>query len=326
MSEISGGIKSGSFGALTGAPSDNPALAAALAAAGTALSIRKTAWVETSANGGNDATGAVGNPAKPYATMQSAYNAGARVFLLGEGAFAGLTINSSDVSIALRGWGRALTVVTQISGDISSPGSWNIHDLGGQSVAIGTINYVPNTGGINGGTVVLNNALVNSINAYGVQADEFNSEPGGSGGTVVFRGICEVVASVDVSGGTGSLGDSEITSGNGGNGGQVLVEGYVRADSVSFNMDAGASGGEGGTDGGGGFLSVEGTLLCYNGSATLGGEPGGTVQCVGQMNLGVINLAGDGDITGVNIYITSIDSGSATIDAERSKIASTTYA
>jgi len=46
------------------------------------------AYVQTN---GNDSTGEIGNPAKPYLTAQAAFNAGARSFELGRGVTAGIT-------------------------------------------------------------------------------------------------------------------------------------------------------------------------------------------------------------------------------------------
>lgn len=213
----------------------NPTWAAA--SGGSSISTPQVYYVETT---GNDGTGAVGDPSKPYLTAQAAYNAGksaavAFVIELGVGSF--FVNDESGVSSFLRnvnGKGRkTLTATHATSFQFStSPATLtaNADGLPANSLTIhisnlhciltavgGSIDYVSDTntyvGGAGGQINVSGNNASVEANANGGSRDGPQSPgdgaiTGGPGGGVNIYG-CDVLA-IDVSQGIGDFGAGDI--------------------------------------------------------------------------------------------------------------------
>lgn len=222
---------------------------------GVALPLQ--AWVESS---GNDGTGTVGDPSKPYKTMAAADAAGARILHLGSGLFAGIS-RPGDIKVSLVGHGREQTVVTEIKSH--NGGSVDIQDLGVHSVKIITVdsrgeNAVPGFNGGNAGTVELRNVWVSGdvlLNGgTGGDGVEGNPTPGagGSGGNFRCYGHVVVLGSITlVSGVAGAPYNDFMTPVDGAASsaaGQVI--GYSGAKLVAGQIYLGGSSGGGGVNGG----------------------------------------------------------------------------
>lgn len=223
------------------------AQAIAALATGDTIDLGPTiAWVITAANGGSDVTGECGNPAKPYATMSAAYDAGARVFFLGEGTFAGIS-KAGAVSISVFGAGSARTTITLV--ESTNEGAISVVDLGVWSATLTTVGKNGSdgaeyaSGGV-GTTVSLTNAYVVTLAAHGGSGGTGigDASPGGNGGNAgaVQLSGRTYVATVNASGGAGGEGGATQPSGNGGNSGSITMEaGCVIG---TLNNDAGAPG------------------------------------------------------------------------------------
>lgn len=192
------------------------------AGGGSSITGTGIAYVRTSGNGGNDTTGTIGDPSKPYATAQEAWNDGARVFELGAGSYT--ITHYSDVGttaeekVFIRGLGKDRTAVTL-----------NWYGQGGGTGSPG--------GGGGGSGYQPSELLLGSDKSL-----SFNLVLEGGGGG---------------SGGDGTPGTEETPGGTGGSGGQgseapdfTLFSCFLSGLTVAGGP--GGSGGSGGTDGGAG--------------------------------------------------------------------------
>lgn len=175
-------------------------------------------------SGGDDSTGAIGDPSKPYLTAQAAWDDGARVFEFGAGSFSfSHTENTGGTSnVFVRGLGRANTSLAI---------TWT-----GTTGATG--NDPAGTGGTGGTPTDL---FLSSDKSVALSL----TISGGTGGV----------------GGAGTAGDGETSSGVGGSGGSggnapsfTLYGCHVTA--LSYAAGIGGAGGQPGTDNGGGLGSV----------------------------------------------------------------------
>jgi hypothetical protein len=175
---------------------------------GSSISTPKVVYVESN---GNDGTGEIGNPAKPYATGTAAYNAGqatstAFAISFGTGSF-DLYINEPPYLSALQGQGEGLTTV-------------NLYANGQNSTD-------ENAGAGFDLDLKLLHLTVN-IQANGGEAGGM-SGAGGTGGNVTLRGLAYV--SVSATGGNGPSGGAV--------GGNIILNSSLRVSSVNIG---GASG------------------------------------------------------------------------------------
>jgi hypothetical protein len=93
-----------------------PSFATPAGGGGSSITGTGIAYIRTTGNGGNDTTGTIGDPSKPYATAQEAWNDGARVFELGAGSFS-FTHTSSVSSTAeervfIQGLGKEVSSIS----------------------------------------------------------------------------------------------------------------------------------------------------------------------------------------------------------------------
>ena len=259
----------------------------AAAAAGGSIDYEDAAWLS---NSGNDTTGTVGDPTKPYATAQAAYDDGATVFFVhpksGGGNYGNITAtgNVSLTIVPLGASARFGTVTAdgyavQLFGDGMREKVWfanifNSTSTGGSSGSVslygvtvtGNIVTTPqqpsgNSQGGNGGPVDLYDSYVGGYvdvsGGMGGNGAETGA-PGGAGGTggsvSLMRGSY-VQGTINASGGQGGAGysgDETIGGGSGGNGGNA---GTVLIDTGStsdstYITATGGTGGSGGSDGG----------------------------------------------------------------------------
>lgn len=249
-----------SFGSLSGSPSDNAALQAALDAAGGSLAIPATAWVQTAGNGGNDGTGELGNPAKPYATMQAAYNAGGTILHVGAGTFAGITV-SANLVVSFIGAGRARTTIGLLR---STAGTAVVQDLGMHSATVGKIatygedSTTPGSPGQAGRSCVVHGCYCNYVWARGGAGSpgdvesEINGSDGADGGAVELNYTTVTNDVLSHGGGGGAPYDDSISGANGGNGASganVTCNNVVVGGGIFLGGGAGGTGVNGGYDG-----------------------------------------------------------------------------
>ena len=231
------------------------------------------AYVETT---GNDSTGAVGDPTKPFATLQAAYTAGARVFDIGVGTFAGLTVAELDVMLMGKG-----ALQTYVGGFYGQSGS--VRGNGKDNITVGGI-YVTAASGTNG---------ADGVFAWGLPG-EFGSAAtaggqGSSSGDVMVSGLT-VVADIVVIGGAGGNGGyggdvnpdftpGGLRAGNGGSGGIAGATGTLTVMDCLVNGWATAMGGNSGNAGNGG-TDLTGTNNGGTGGSTPAGGNGGNVVII----------------------------------------------
>jgi len=230
---------------------------------GAAIEIDQAAWIETD---GVDATGTLGDPAKPYQTMQEAYNDGARTFYCGVGSFAGFT-TATSIDIKVSGHGRA-TIIDAITSTDLGGGAITITDIGHQScdiVQIGSSSYGDGSGtenGVSRGAITLYGVrCTNAI--YGIGGGGGNTSadgdlPGSGGsGAPLYLYDCEVAAgatTIDLSGGNGGSNTGAVMTngGSGGAAGSVTFRNsrvFVNVEAVGGTGGSGAIGGSTGSDG-----------------------------------------------------------------------------
>ncbi len=246
----------------------------------TALNFVRTPALVTNlaylSNLGNDSLARIGDRDRPFATLQAAYNAGARSFDCGAGFFGSLVCDGSASTLYFTGAG---TVV----GDIYTQFDLEIYASGGELVRLGNItgqgSSTTGTIGDPGGSgpilslshcYVVGN--VNSIGGDGA-ANHFSGPggPGGGGGRIILFDT-HVTGNVLSRGGNGGVGDA-WPGGAGGNGERILL----RANST-VDLDVTSAGGDGGaTDssigsagGNGGEVDVQQSTVLGTASA-----PGG---------------------------------------------------
>lgn len=183
-------------------------------------------YVETT---GNDGTGAVGNPALPYATAGAAYAAGVTAavnfgLMLGVGAFTlTLAANSSAYFKQAMGCGPDLT-------DLTISGTPAAAETGASGYAV-TLN-------------ITNLSLTLTLN--GGAATGVAGEAGGAGAVQTLKGSnCNIAA-------TGNGGDS--SSGDGGAASSLRFDGVFKV--ISTNLTGGAPGGAGAA-GSAGYLEMD---------------------------------------------------------------------
>ena len=269
---------------------------------GAAIEIDQAAWVEAD---GNNGTAALGDPARPYLTMQAAYDAGATTFYVGVGTFAGLTGAALDpVKIFGRG---SQTVISSISNSNIAE-NLSIHDIGHNSFAITQIGAEPsatdfNTAGTARGTLTLvgvkctGNIYHNGANGGEAQNDGDTPGPGGDGGSMIITD-CDISAAVTVSGGSGgnATGTASMSGGNGGNAGSITAINSRFTGVVSSIPGVGGSG--------------------------VGGNPAGSTGSEGALNGSftyISELVSSANVNGKALYI-GTTTGSPSISAVMSNI------
>jgi hypothetical protein len=101
------------------------------------ISTPGVAYIETN---GNDITGAVGNPQKPYLTAQEAFDDGARILHLGAGVTTSITVsNSGPQTLALFVTGCGLTDSNLSVSVTSTDNNVDLRVRSNQSVQFGSI-------------------------------------------------------------------------------------------------------------------------------------------------------------------------------------------
>jgi len=281
------------------------------------------AFVETT---GDNATAVMGDPGKPYQTMQVAYDAGAKVFFLGGGTHAGIT-TTGVIKINVLGRGRdgsgtsTKTTVTTINS--TDGGAVTVGDLGHFSVLFSTIE---STFAATGGSVTLRGCYATTVRALAkggagsvtmthsraLTIHCYGAEAGQSGGSATL--LYSQATTVNLYGNNGALSsDSGTPGGNGGNGGTLNAQNSivttVNADGGNGGEnDATGTGGDGG-DGGNVTLLFTPFLTAVNTDGGNGGDGasyGGTDGSFGastryvQMPIqnGVRSLAANNALTG----------------------------
>jgi hypothetical protein len=334
-----------------GASKNSVATISALRSAiGGATAINTWAWVETAANGGSDGTGTVGDMSKPFATMQQAYGAGARVLFIGPGTFTGITVTNDNIAFAFMGSGKSVTIISSVVLVTEAgygPFTMSIQDLGVHSATIANISgeglngESPGDTPTSGSNINLTNVLFTALSCsggYGSTGDVYNlATPGANGGIVNTFGDCVSTSSLIASGGTGGGPyDDSVTPSNGeigGNGGQLTVNGSLKAYAVTLTSGGGGVGVNGGSDGIGGTGGdvIADTLLVSStvdvSSVGSDRQEGGdiTIKLSGYIEL----VAADGSTVGnlyvKNTFVNTMDYGSVDATTHMSYIVATAY-
>lgn len=208
---------------------------------------------------GSDVTGAVGNPNKPFATLQAAFNAGAGSFWCGPGNFGALNVGNTNRNLYFNG-------VDAVIGDITGTTDVQLYGLPGRNVLFGSITATGANGAAGGvdqdgaaGTVgpaitcyqCTLTGNVRSIGGNGGAIGTGTATSGGAGanGGLVTLDECQVEGEVTSTGGTGGAGGTHA-GGPGGNGGDIHIIHFSRV--YSNTRSQGGDGGAGDTNGGGG--------------------------------------------------------------------------
>lgn len=303
-----GGVKRNTGGAgqfLNGIDASGALLYDTPAGGGSAISLPLQAWLETGANGGNDTTGTVGDPSKPYATFAAALADGARVLHIGEGTFAGYDADfGADLDIAVTGLGPTRSIVTILR---NRGRALTVRDLGCQSVHFTTLSTEPDTAatdanGATGGTMTLHNVVCDAASVTGGLSGGLSTDgnglTGGNGGILRVSGLL-TAASIDFSGRVGGdgYGASDYNGGQGGTAGSlVALTGQARIV-VTGNVTGGggaggapANSGTAGQQGSGG--TVDNLLVDIGGTLNLSGFSGGSLNRVTGRAV-TVTLSGD---------------------------------
>ena len=219
---------------------------------------------------GNDTTGTLGDASKPYATIQAAYDDGARDFLLRPGA-------AADGDLADGGGAIIITIASEGSAsthgvirDITSSSNIVIEAIAARREAVelrdiigdnditltgctvrriegsGADGVADGAGPVSAGTVTLRNVWVNdyihATGGNGAAMTDADGQAGGVGGSVFLDDRSSVNNAVTTAGGSGGLAAPTTSSGAGGAGGEVHVDGNS-AVYGNINTIGGAAGG-----------------------------------------------------------------------------------
>jgi len=210
------------------------------------------AYVRSTGNAG----GAIGDPSRPFATAQQAYNAGARTFDLGIGNFGTLTVTGNQ-TLRFRGKGYDVSILNGIVGEPNT--TINVTDYGNKSMNMGQLivngtpgaaggSNEPGEPGSNAGILTVNNAKgtdLSLVGGDGGAAGSSDPDPqdggaAGIGGTLVLNG--SEFATCQVYGGEGGT-SAEGSPGASGAGGSVTLNNSTVQD-VFLNGGTGADGGQ----------------------------------------------------------------------------------
>lgn len=203
---------------------------------------------------GNDGTGAVGNPALPYATAQTAFEdwqaegIAGRMHLMRTATDAGGITLATDMSAPLHitGEGYAASKLGGITAS-GAAGADGDADLSGVSGYTGPVINITSDWSVNLGAVAGNGGK----GGDGGPAVSVDTSGGAGGDAPPTRLINAVVESVELLGGNGGNGQYYSGGDVGGNGGSltaVILEGLRVVGAAGINMDVG-DGGSGTTPG-----------------------------------------------------------------------------
>ena len=263
------------------------------------------AFVEST---GVNGTAAIGDPTKPYLTVQAAFDAGARIFSLGVGTFDAVACGTSGVGISLMGRGIAKTTLSGVTGR-----NLTVQDIGFKSLTITGISSSAVVSPSIGITLTAYGCAIGTINGGAVDVEEPASDgQSGANGGVVTLFDC-AVTSVSLDGGAGHA--STVQAGDGGDAGTItatrcnITGGTALRGAAGVGEEDGLDGAEGsdgtvsynftvngatGMDYGGGTFNqypLDATTLWLGGSATLdfpsvtaGGVQDLTVSVPGLLN------------------------------------------
>lgn len=235
------------------------------------------AWIEPT--DGNDGTGAVEDITKPYATIQAAYDAGARIFHVGKGNAGNLVLATGGTNILLIGLGSETSSVGTISAVPTVSATYYIRGNGICGITIGSIFIAPGAtpdgvAGWNSGALYVKGFTCSGhIQMYsanggkgGDGADTSDFTPPGNGASGQVGGAGPSIYAEDVIG-TGVCGSYAGNGGGGGNGGNS-----------TDNSSNGGDGGPGGTGGSGGGVDAKrcsfSTLVANYGNGGAAGNGG----------------------------------------------------
>lgn len=243
---------------------------AAPAGGGSALNFPAVYYVDTA--NGNDGTGAVGNPALPYATAQAAFDdwqaAGiaGRMHLMRTPTNAGGITVAANMTVPLHitgeGFGASKLGGLTASGSAGAGGDADLPGVSGNSGC--TINSTSDWS-VNLGAVVGNGGA----GGAGGPAVSVDTSGGAGGGSSPTRLINAVVESVELRGGNGGNGQNYSGGDVGGNAGPLsttILEGLrvIGAAGINMAVGVGGSGTTPGSDGLPGPLWAEGCLVDFS--------------------------------------------------------------
>ena len=314
------------------------------AAAGGAIDLGDGALVNDAT--GDDDTGTVGDPSKPYKTPQAAYTAGARTFHVvekaGGGSYGGITttanavlhfkaaagvarigaINAPGYALEIHGEGLERTIFAGVSNKPSADGAGaaalTLYDLTvtGNVVNSGRARSFSNAAGGQGGTLTTRNVRIEGTTEANGEEGGGGESPGGTGAAGGAGGTINATDTVFVgdvnanggSGGGGGAGDGDNGGGTGGPGGAAGFINPTRCHFLAGCYAAGGAGGVKGTDGGSG----EGT----DGDGAQGGYVDGQFSQFNAIDVG----GGGGTVAGgggsVTLKHCDILAGTAALDGE----------
>lgn len=190
---------------------DQPAMLSALGLLG--ITDPNVAFIR---DGGNDGTAVIGNPNKPFATPQGAYNAGATMWDFGVGGWGDVTL-SDTANIVIRGAGVDKTTL----GTIYLAGhGLNLTDSGIQSVMINNITHGIDVAQSSGLTL---RAVYVGGNVSTRPAKRATEDPGHSAQGIVVYGPSHISYLEAPGGEGGDNANDEGPSPDGGTGGEVTI-------------------------------------------------------------------------------------------------------
>ena len=228
---------------------------------------------------GNDTTGTVGDPSKPYLTAQAAYDDGARTLLVCEKSAGNYGAIAAAGNLALHV--VALDGVARL-GAITAPGyTIQIYGPGAERCSIASVSN-STTNGANAAALHLYNLTVSgSVTSNGSKPATANV--GGVGGAIILTN-CYVNDSASANGGGGGDGVGAGTSNPGEQGGAagsvtLLDRSYVQ-NTISANGGNGGNGAEGDSEVPGGDAGAGGDagIIIVDHSST---SQGGTAEAIG---------------------------------------------
>jgi hypothetical protein len=256
------------FATLDGAPTDNAALAAALAGAGGGSIVDTgVAYVDAS---GNDTTGD-GTASAPWLSAQKAVNEGYRVIRGGVGSFGNIALTSgSAIHLQLLGVGRTRTTFGNIT--LTAPGG-SVSGNGRNMLTVGDITIAPATAAA--GAAGVDPFEVGSTGGEGTDALD-------SSVTALTCGSLTLRGGHGGAGGAGGPGDNDTAGGgNGGAGGSGGLAATLTINDCEYTTSTSTAGNGG--DGGPGGDDINTPGDGGNGGA---GQNGGGLMIIGSVETG----------------------------------------
>jgi hypothetical protein len=208
------------------------------AGGGGVIALSETAWVDPA---GDDGDGALGDPARPFATLDAAITAGATMVHYGVTAYDIVYLNSSLTLIgygaAVAGCGLTVRLLPDSTGALRV---FNTKLVAVEDSLAGGAVPAESLGNWTFEGLVLD--TLNLEGAPGVTTPGMNGNPGGGIGDITFEGFNQITDMVITGGAGAEQMETGYAGGDGGSVGALTISAQTRIENLSYVPGPGGNG------------------------------------------------------------------------------------